>query len=59
MSMYDEIKATVSGGDLAMLISAANCFEHSDNKREKAEGRVDELNRICEEQAVEIQLSVL
>ena len=55
MSMYDEIKATVSGGDLAMLISAANCFEHSDRKREAAEKRESELRRICEEQAAEIQ----
>ena len=55
MSMYDEIKATVAIGDLAMLNSAANCFEHSDGKREAAEKREAELRRICEEQAAEIQ----
>lgn len=55
MSMYDEIKATVAIGDLAMLNSAANCFELSDGKREAAEKRGAELRRICEEQAAEIQ----
>jgi len=55
MSMYDEIKATVAIGDLAMLNTAANCFEHSDGKREAAEKREAELRRICEEQAAEIQ----
>ena len=55
MSIYDEIKATVSVGDLAVLNIAAKCFECSDNKREKAEKRNAELIRICEEQAAEIQ----
>ncbi|MBP5509864.1 MAG: hypothetical protein J6Z49_03000 [Kiritimatiellae bacterium] len=55
MSMYDEIKAIVAIGDLAILNSAANCFEYSDGRREDAEKREVELRRICEEQAAEIQ----
>lgn len=54
MSMYDDVKVSLSLGDLSMIHSAANCWEIADEKREALEKKNAELLAECERQAREI-----
>lgn len=48
MSMYDDMKVSLSLGDLSMIHNAANCCEIADEKREALEKRNAELLAECE-----------
>ena len=54
MSMYDDVKVSLSLGDLSAIHCAANCFEFADEKREALEKRNADLQIECERQAKEI-----
>lgn len=53
-TIYDEVKVTISLGDLFMINSAANCFQIADEKREALEKKNAELLKECERQAEDI-----
>lgn len=53
-TIYDEVKVTISLGDLLMIHSAANCFQIADEKREALEKKNAELLKECERQAKDI-----
>lgn len=53
-TIYDEVKVTISLGDLLMIHSAANCFQIADEKREALEKKNAELLKECERQAENI-----
>lgn len=53
-TIYDEVKVTISLGDLLMIHSAANCFQIADEKREALEKKIAELLKECERQANDI-----
>lgn len=53
-TIYDEVKVTISLGDLLMIHSAANCFQIADEKREALEKKNAELLKECERQANDI-----
>jgi hypothetical protein len=50
-TIYDEVKVTISLGDLFMIHSAANCFQIAGEKREALEKKNAELLKECERQA--------
>lgn len=54
-TIYDEVKVTISLGDLLMIHSAANCFQIADEKREALEKKNAELLKECERQAKDIE----
>lgn len=54
-TIYDEVKVTISLGDLLMIHSAANCFQIADEKREALEKKIAELLKECERQAKDIE----
>ena len=54
MSMYDDVKVSLSLGDLSAIHCAANCLEFADEKREALEKKNAELVKECETQALEI-----
>lgn len=54
-TIYDEVKVTISLGDLLMIHSAANCFQIADEKREALEKMNAELLKECERQAKDIE----
>ncbi len=54
MSMYDDMKVSLSLGDLSAIHCAANCLQFSDEKREALEKKNAELVKECEIQATEI-----
>lgn len=54
MSMYDDVKVSLSLGDLSAIHCAANCLEFADEKREALEKRNADLQIECERQAKEI-----
>lgn len=54
MSMYDDVKVSLSLGDLSAIHSAANCFEFANEKREALKKKNAELVKECETQAMEI-----
>lgn len=53
-TIYDEVKVTISLGDLLMIHSAANCFQIADEKREALEKKIAELLNECMRQAEDI-----
>ncbi len=53
-TIYDEVKVTISLGDLLMIHSAANSFQIADEKREALEKKIAELLKECERQANDI-----
>ena len=53
-TIYDEVKVTISLGDILMIHSAANCFQIADEKREALEKKNAELLKECERQANDI-----
>ena len=53
MSMYDDVKVSLSLGDLSAIHCAANCFEVADEKREALEKRNAELLKECKNQSKE------
>ena len=53
-TIYDELKVTISLGDLSMIHSAANSFQISDEKSEALEKKIAELMKECERQAEDI-----
>lgn len=61
MSMYDDVKVSLSLGDLSAIHCAANCFKPADEKREALEKKNAELLKECERQAkdiTELRLSI-
>lgn len=54
MSMYDDVKVSLSLVDLSAIHCAANCLEFAAEKREALEKRNAELLKECETQAREI-----
>ena len=54
MSMYDDVKVSLSLGDLSAIHCAANCLEFADEKREALEKKNAELRAEYETQAKEI-----
>lgn len=54
MSMYDDVKVSLSLGDLSAIHCAANCLKPADEKCEALEKRNAELLKECERQAKEI-----
>lgn len=50
-TIYDEVKVTISLGDLLMIHSAANCFLIADEKREELEKKNAEFLKEYERQA--------
>lgn len=54
-TIYDEVKVTISLGDLSMIHSAADCFLITDEKREALEKKNAELLKECERQAKDIE----
>lgn len=54
MSMYNDVKVSLSLGDLSAIHCAANCLEFADEKREALEKRNADLQIECERQAKEI-----
>lgn len=54
MSMYDDVKVSLSLGDLSAIHCAANCLEFADEKRKALEKRNADLEIECERQANEI-----
>ena len=54
MSMYDDMKVSLSLGDLSAIHCAANCREFTDKKREALEKRNANLMVECERQVKEI-----
>lgn len=55
MSMYDDVKVSLSLGDLSAIHCAANCLKPADEKREALEKRNAELLKECERQAKDIE----
>ena len=53
-TIYDEVKVTISLGDLLMIHSAANSFQIADEKREALEKKIAELLKECGRQANDI-----
>lgn len=53
-TIYDEVKVTISLGDLSMIHSATDCFLIADEKREALEKKNAEILKECERQAKEI-----
>lgn len=53
-TIYDEVKVTISLGDLLMIHSAANSFQIADEKREALEKKIAELLKECKRQADDI-----
>ena len=53
-TIYDEVKVTISLGDILMIHSAANCFQIADEKREALEKKNAVLLKECERQANDI-----
>ena len=53
-TIYDEVKVTISLGDLLMINSAANSFQIADEKSESLEKKIAELLKECERQANDI-----
>lgn len=53
-TIYDEVKVTISLGDLLMIHSAANSFQIADEKGEALEKKIAELLKECERQANDI-----
>lgn len=53
-TIYDEVKVTISLGDLLMIHSAANSFQIADEKREALEKKIAELLKECERLAEDI-----
>ena len=53
-TIYDELKVTISLGDLSMIHSAANSFQISDEKSEALEKKIAELMKECKRQANDI-----
>lgn len=53
-TIYDEVKVTISLGDLLMIHSAANSFQIADEKREALEKKIAELLKECKRQANDI-----
>lgn len=54
MSRHDDVKVSLSLGDLSAIHCAANCLEFVDEKRKALEKRNAELLKECETQAREI-----
>ena len=54
-TIYDEVKVTISLGDLSTIHSAADCFLIADEKREALEKKNAELLKECERQAKDIE----
>lgn len=54
MSMYDDVKVSLSLGDLSAIHCAANSLKFAAEKREALEKRNTELLKECETQALEI-----
>lgn len=54
MSWHDDVKVSLSLGDLSAIHCAANCWEIAAEKREALEKRNDELLKECKTQAREI-----
>lgn len=53
-TIYDEVKVTISLGDLLMIHSAANSFQIANEKREALEKKIAELLKEHERQANDI-----
>lgn len=53
-TIYDEVKVTISLGDLLMIHSAANSFQIANEKREALEKKIAELLKEYERQANDI-----
>ena len=54
MSIYNDVRVSLSLGDLSMIHCAANCLEFTNEKLEAREKRNDDLKVECERQAKEI-----
>jgi hypothetical protein len=54
MSIYNDVRVSLSLGDLSMIHCAANCLEFTNEKLEARENRNDDLKVECERQAKEI-----
>ena len=53
MSMYDDVKVSLSLGDLSAIHCAANCLKFANEKCEALEKRNAELLKECENQSKE------
>ena len=53
-TIYDEVKVTISIGDLLMIHSAANSFQIDGEKSEALEKKIDELLKECKRQANDV-----